>query len=237
VLRGAEAHHLVRVFRARPGDAVEIFDGRGSRWRATLEKAGPDEALLTGLEPLPANEPRVGVCLVQGVLKGEKWEWVLSRGTELGASRFVPVRAERSVSAPDSSKADRWQGIATAAAKQCERARIPRVDPPRPLAEVLGALGPKAAGEERFVFLERRAAARSRAERAADRFTLAVGPEGGWSESEVERLVGAGFVPATLGPRILRAETAATAALALVLGASGELGDIHVACSRDGERA
>ncbi|MBI5441211.1 MAG: 16S rRNA (uracil(1498)-N(3))-methyltransferase [Deltaproteobacteria bacterium] len=230
LLRGDEAHHLVRVFRARAGDAVDLFDGEGRRWRAALEKVGTGEVLLTQLAPLPANEPRVEVCLLQGVLKGEKWAWVLSKGTELGARRFVPVLAERSVSVVEgdraAAKSDRWQGIATAAAKQCERALVPRDDPPRPLAEVLETLGAPAPGEERLVFVERRTAAAPARRRAAERFYLAVGPEGGWSESEKENLVRAGFEPASLGSRILRAETAATAALALVLGAAGELGDL-----------
>jgi 16S rRNA (uracil1498-N3)-methyltransferase len=173
------------------------------------------------------------------VLKSDKWGWVLTKGTELGASRFAPVLAQRSISVVEgdraATKTERWQGLVTAAAKQCERWTIPRVDRPRPLADALRDLGPKGSSEERLLFLERSAAAAREPARRPERLFLAVGPEGGWSEEEQELFLRAGFRLASLGPRILRAETAATAALSVVLGALGELG--HVGLTADGGRA
>jgi 16S rRNA (uracil1498-N3)-methyltransferase len=227
-LRGAEAHHLVRVFRARPGDRVRLFDGRGHRWEGRLA-AGParDQVRIEELEPLPSNEPPVEIRLAQSVPKGDRWTWLLEKGTELGVARFSPVRSRYTVAAPPAEKAAdrraRWVALVLAAAKQCERGAAPTVDEIEDLGAFFHRLGPPAPDELRLVCLERSDASAPALPRVPALVTIAVGPEGGWSPEEVEAFHRASFLPLSLGPRLLRAETAAVAALAWVLGRWGDL--------------
>lgn len=229
VLRGAEAHHLVRVHRARRGQGVDVFDGRGNRWRGTLESVGPSEAVLVDLKALPSNEPPGEVWLVQSLPKGDRWSWLLAKGTELGVTRFLPVRSERTVAGADrdhdEGRASRWAALAAAAAKQCERGAIPRVAALAPLAECVERLGPPSAGEVRLWLAERGEPGDLPRGGPAVRVILAVGPEGGWTPGERSLFRGAGFGELTLGPRILRAETAALASVALAQSLWGDLVD------------
>jgi 16S rRNA (uracil1498-N3)-methyltransferase len=235
VLRGDEAHHLLRVFRARIGDEVPLFDGEGRRWRATLLEVRGREALLGGLGPLPSNEPAAELCLIQGALKAEGWSLLLTKGTELGATRFLPVQAERSVSTIEPGEAEgklaRWRGLARAAAKQCERGRIPEVVSPLPLGALLAGLGPAGRAERRLALVERSARQGALRLQGVEKLCLAVGPEGGWALPERRALLEAGFEAVSAGPRILRAETAALAALAWAASALGELGDLSLGSS------
>ncbi|MBE0618429.1 MAG: 16S rRNA (uracil(1498)-N(3))-methyltransferase [Proteobacteria bacterium] len=228
VLRGEEARHLLRVFRARPGDAVHVFDGEGRRWLGQLVGAGRGEARVEGLAPLPTNEAPVALALIQALPKGERWEWIVEKGTELGVLHFHPVHTARTVSrvpaARGSEKLQRWRKIALAAAKQCERARVPAIAAPLDLRACLAALGQPDAEERRLALTER-----CRGTRAAEtvgpvlRVVLAAGPEGGWSEEDRTALDAAGFQSWGLGPRILRSETAAVAALAVLQARWGDL--------------
>lgn len=227
-LHGVEAHHLVRVFRSRPGDKVRVFDGRGGRWEGRLAAAsGPGEARIEDLEPLPSQEPPVEIRLVQSVLKGDRWTWLLEKGTELGVSRFSPVLSRYTIAASGTERSPqrraRWTALALAAAKQCERGAIPTVDDPEELGTFLGRLGPPSPLEARLVCLERSTAEALSLPCRPERVTVAVGPEGGWSREEVEAFRRAAFHPVSLGPRLLRAETAAVAAVVWVLGRWGDL--------------
>ncbi len=226
-VRGDEAHHMVRVSRVRPGEAVSLFDGTGRRWRGVVACAG-STVRVEKLEPLPANEPPLEIHLVQAVPKGDRWEWILEKGTELGVSVFHPVLTRRTVVRIPPQRAaarrSRWQRVAEAAVRQCERARIPRVEPLRGLAGALRNLGPAGAGEVRIVWSERSCAPPpGGVEGSPRKLVLAVGPEGGWEPEELGFLERAGFVPASLGPRILRAETAALVGVALVQARWGDL--------------
>jgi 16S rRNA (uracil1498-N3)-methyltransferase len=227
ILRGSEAHHLLRVFRARVGETVDLFDGRGCRWRGRVVGVHGDEARIEGLEPLASNEPSTEAILVQGLLKGERWDWLIAKATELGVGAIFPVRGRRSVPALKGEKAGarvaRWSAIALAAAKQCERARPPAVADPRELPELLSDLREAEPDEARLVFAERIAQASPPRPRPVRRVYLAVGPEGGWAREELEAFERAGFSKATLGPRILRAETAALAAAVLAQALWGDL--------------
>lgn len=224
VLRGAEAHHLLRVLRARPGDAVLLFDGAGRRWEGRLAEAGRAEALLTGLSPRPPNEPPFALVLAQCLPKGDRWPWILEKGTELGVTCFAPLRSRRTVGGQDGKdRTERWAAVAAAAAKQCERALLPEVLPPADLEAFLQGLGPPPAGEARLACVERSAEPAPWPEALPQRVLLAVGPEGGWAPDEVTALEGAGFLSLSLGPRILRAETAAVAALVRIQALWGDL--------------
>jgi len=221
VLRADEAHHARRVLRLGPGARVVCFDGEGSAWEGTVEAFSRDEAVVGSLEPLPFEaEPAPRVTLAQAVLKGEKMDLVVQKATELGASRIVPVLAERCVGAERAvgRREERWRRIALEAAKQCERNRVSEVADAETLASLLQRLEGLA-----IAFVERAGASVTRLESLgpSESVTVLVGPEGGWAPAERDAMRDAGVAAASLGPRVLRAETAAIAALAVVFYALG----------------
>ncbi|MDW7708921.1 MAG: RsmE family RNA methyltransferase [Deferrisomatales bacterium] len=229
VLRGEEARHAGRVLRTAAGDRITLLDPMGRRWTGKVGTVANDFLTAEGLEPLPANEPPLRVTLFQALPKAERWEWILEKGTELGVCRFLPVLTERTVPrAPPGrlrEKRHRWEKVALAAAKQCERAVVPQITAPRPFGESLESLGPADSHEVRFALLERHATGETALAlpRAPTHAVIAAGPEGGWSPAERTALTEAGFAPWSLGPRILRSETAAVAGLAVLLSRWGDL--------------
>ncbi len=225
VVRGTEARHMCRALRVQPGQRVEVFDGAGGRWSGVVERAGA-EVWVAELSCLPGNESALGLELLVALPKGERWEWVLEKGTELGVARFLPVYTGRTVprlrAERQAAKVERWSRIVAAAAKQCERGRVPVVEPPVDLAEALETLGPPRPGEVRIVWAERRGQAPWPPSQPV-RVLLASGPEGGWTPEELGGLMAAGFVAMGLGPRILRADTAAVVGAALAQARWGDL--------------
>lgn len=222
-----EARHAARVLRLAPGEEVELLDGL-RRYRARLTAVAPDGAEADVLEALPDNEPDVRVTLYQGLPKAEKMEWIVQKCTELGVHAIQPVLMERCVARAEGKdgarKAERWQRIAREAVKQCGRARVPQVAPPRPLAALCGAL---AADYDLVLVPWEEAHAQGLRTlvpgRDARRIAIVVGPEGGMAAGEVERLTGLGAQAVTLGPRILRTETAGMAALTMALCLAGQM--------------
>ncbi len=226
------AHQLHAVLRLGPGDRILLLDGRGQAFPTELERVGPRQARGRVLARQPASgEPRVELVLFQCSLKREKFEWVLQKGTELGVTRFVPVISQRSVVRPAAAlvkKFPRWRTIIREAAEQCGRARLPQLaDPVSWSQAVAWAEGPRflpweaAAGQSDVLGL----GAAVRALRPGpSRLALLVGPEGGIHRQEAELARSQGWQWVSLGPRTLRAETAALASLAIVLEALGELG-------------
>ena len=218
-IRGEELHHLVRVLRLRPGDDVAVFDGRGSGFTGRLESIDPSAATVRLLEPEdPGVEPRVRVVLYQGIPHGDRMDGIVEKGTEIGVNRIVPVVSERSVVRPRSGrwgKLDRWRRIAVSAAKQSGRLLVPEVAEPIDFEEAL-----RSPQVRRFVFHPSGGPApalpRDRAAPAEETLIL-VGPEGGWTEEEYHLSLATGWNAVSLGPRILRADTAAMVALAFVL--------------------
>lgn len=222
-----EAKHAAKVLRLRPGDEVCAMDGAGHRWRAVIEDMG-EGVTLQLLEPLPDNEAPARLTVYQGLPKAEKLDLLAQKLTELGAVELIPVRMSRSVvklNEKDGAKrAERLQRIADEAAKQCRRAVPLRVLPPMDWREALRHMS------ARELLLAPWEDARGRrmrdafAERPQARdIGVVIGPEGGMSEDEVSALEAAGALPVTLGPRILRTETAAIAAATLALGCWGDL--------------
>lgn len=228
LVRGDEVHHLVRVLRARTGKAVDLFDGQGRRWRGFLGVETRDGVRVEDLEALPPNEAPLAVELLHGFPKGEKWDWILEKSTELGVKIIQPLFTERGVPripptrlAP---KVDRWTKRVLAAAKQCERALVPEVREPLGLPEFLAGLPEPGEREYRVVLAEREPhAPLPRMEQPPRTVRIAVGPEGGWANAERRALDACGFHALSLGPRILRSETAAVVALALVQSRWGDL--------------
>jgi 16S rRNA (uracil1498-N3)-methyltransferase len=219
-----EARHYLRdVLRLGPGDAVELFDGQGRTWPATLETGWASLALG---QPRPAAAAGPALWLLFGLTKGEKGDLVVQKATELGVARLLPWTAERSVVRLDGPKgverSARWRRIAEEAARQCGRADVPEVTPPSSLAEALAAVP---AGHRLVVFHAGGAALPALGLGGAPGLALLVGPEGGLTEGELRTCDAAGALRGSLGPRVLRAETAAIVALALAQGLFGDLLD------------
>jgi 16S rRNA (uracil1498-N3)-methyltransferase len=226
VLREAAYHHLARVLRVRVGDEITLFDGAGNEAEARVARIWPTEILCTvgavrGSAPAP-----VALTLIVGLLKGEKMDWVVQKATELGVARICPAEcAHAVVKVADEKRAGRrarWEKIAGEAARQCGRADVPEVAELRELGVAL-ALGPG----WRVLLHEAERQATLRRVLPAPRpleVTVAVGPEGGFAPAEVALGRAAGYQVVGFGPRILRAETAALAAVAVLGYALGDLG-------------
>lgn len=217
-LEAEETGHL-RAVRASVGDRVLVTDGEGGLWLARLEEAGRREAVCRLIERRPAAAD-LPVELAFGVGSKDRTLWLVEKAVELGARVLRPIEFERSRSVADGARsAGYWRKArrrAVAALKQCGGARLPHLRPPAELGVYLEEMGPPASGEPRL--LGARDGARSAASLLADwdgsrPAALLVGPEGGLEAGEVAACERAGFRPASLGPRILRFETAAVGAL------------------------
>jgi 16S rRNA (uracil1498-N3)-methyltransferase len=223
VLTGDEHRHVARVLRAQPGDALTLFDGAGIEVQAEVVRvdAREVEVALGARRSVPGSAAAVAVTLLVAVPRGERMELVVQKTTELGVARIVPVIAGRSVARPEASRRERWEKVAREAARQCGRADVPRVEAPAPLADALNLPDLPAA---RLALWEGERQQPMRAALGQDRaIALLVGPEGGFEPDEIARARTAGFRPVSLGPRILRVETAAIVSVALAQAAAGGL--------------
>lgn len=216
VLPEVQAHHLRDVLRIGAGEAVEIFDGTGRGWAGEVAYSG-SRVLVCGLEPLAARQPGIHVILAAALIKPARFEWMLEKATELGVDEVIPLKTRfGDIRIPDARLGDRvgrWDRIAREAARQCGRMDAPRIHDPVDFARLLesGAVGVR-------VLFHEKAGEPWRPDPAALEagVLLCVGPEGGWSDGETDAARAAGFAVCGLGPRILRAETAALAALAVL---------------------
>jgi len=226
-LQGGEFRHLQRVLRLREGDGVTLFDDAGIEHEGVIVSLSPRVATVRiTASATPARESPVAVTLYQGVPKGRKMDLIVEKATELGAVAIVPFVSAFGTSsvAAALSKRERWQRIALAAAKQSGRTTIPEIGATLTFPEVVTAAS---AMQRRLLFFENADA--SPLPPAADRgetiatAAVIVGPEGGLSSDEAARALNAGIAVCGLGPRILRTETAAIVALALVQARFGDL--------------
>jgi 16S rRNA (uracil1498-N3)-methyltransferase len=216
VLTGDHADHLVRVLRARVGQEFDIATGAVvRRGRILTVEEGRVEFELG--EEVPA-EPVTNVTLLLGIFKFDRMEWAIEKCTELGVSRIVPLIARRTdahLASAAAKRAERWRRIALQAAEQSRRATPPEIAAPIKLQEaanLTGAMRIVLAESEQQTMLSDVLAAHSGGETL-----LAIGPEGGWADDELQLFLRAGWTSASLGPTILRAETAAIAAAAVVV--------------------
>ncbi len=216
-----EAQHA-RVRRLAPGAPVALFDGAGASWigEVVAVRRGRCEVRLTAARPPREAESPLALTLAIGALKADKFDWVVEKATELGATCIQPFTSAFTVARPSPARQARWREIARSAAKQCGRAVIPAVAAPLDFAAVLSL-----PAEARLLLAERGAAIPLTALplTAPRSVLLAIGAEGGFSPAELEAAHAAGFHPLRLGPRILRAETAAVAACALCQARWGDL--------------
>jgi 16S rRNA (uracil1498-N3)-methyltransferase len=250
-LTGPEAYHITKVLRYQPGQTLVLFDGKGGRFEAVIQAIERDGSVcgsLTGTLHGTEDRKPVEIHLFQGLIKSSHWDWVLEKGTELGVSSFIPVTTPRTVvllheAERVKAKAERWGRVVMAAAKQCGRADLPAVKEPIQFRDAIKAAnknpedgpteGPRAltllaweglngATACETIRLSLREADQGRGlEKMA--VNLFIGPEGGFTEEEVELAESLGTTIFGLGPRTLRAETAALAAVALVQYEFGSL--------------
>jgi 16S rRNA (uracil1498-N3)-methyltransferase len=224
VIGGTAANHITRVLRLREGDQLTLFDGRSGEYgaRITHFRKGAVEAAVEDHRAIE-RESALDLTLVQGISRGERMDWVMQKATELGVRRIVPMLTERSVVRLDEKQSERkvqhWQAIVIAACEQCGRNRVPQVALPLGFHATLSKLDADATR----VLLSPLGTLRASDLPGSSKMILLIGPEGGLSENEEHAGLKAGFRQVQLGPRILRTETAALAALAALQHHFGDL--------------
>ncbi|HTU31697.1 MAG TPA: 16S rRNA (uracil(1498)-N(3))-methyltransferase [Solirubrobacteraceae bacterium] len=224
-IEGDAANHITRVLRLEPGAPLTVFDGRGGEYSARIETLRKNAVIIEVQARSPSSrESSLSLTLAQGVSRGERMDWVVQKATELGVTAVVPVLTERTVVKLDARQSERklahWQGIAVAACEQSGRDKIPDIVAPLSLSDFLRAIDPQTTrlllsptGTQRVTDLK-----------APERkLVVLIGPEGGLAETEQRAAIGAGFLAVKMGPRILRTETAAVAALTLLQHQFGDL--------------
>ena len=224
-LATAAAAHVSRVLRLGVGDELTLFDGNGSEYSAAIiESRGTTLRVRVGAQRSIDRESPLRITLVQGISRGERMDWVVQKATELGVAAIVPVTTERSVVKLDArqaqKKSDHWSAIAISACEQCGRNRLPEFAPPAAFERWLA----EAPRDGTRVLLDSRANAGLSSIGQSSAVTLLIGPEGGLAPQERETAARSGFEPVRLGPRILRTETAAIAAISALQAILGDSG-------------
>lgn len=225
-LRGEPAHQICHVIRLKPADRIIVLDNTGWEYEVALEQLSADlvqgRVLKKSASP---GEPKLKITLYQALLKSDKFELVLQKGVELGVSAFIPFISERCVvTKPSEDKIQRWQKVIREAAEQSERGLLPPLHPVITFAEACDL-----AGKPAILFWEEETSHRLRdvlrqpSFQGASALSVFIGPEGGFPATEVRSAASKGITPASLGNRVLRAETAALAAVTAILYAAGEL--------------
>ena len=223
-LPAGAGEHLTRVLHLAAGARVLLFNGDGHDYAAVLldtARSGA-RARIEHAQAAAAAESALALTLVQSIARGEKMDWILQKATELGVARIVPVFTARTEVRLDGGRGDKrlahWRGVICAACEQCGRARLPRLDTPQPLAHWLAT----AAREGSLLMLDPQSSTRVRDLPALSAAQLVVGPEGGLDPADLLLLHAAGAQGLTLGPRVLRTETAGMAALAMLQSHHGD---------------
>ena len=232
LIDGPDARHIKNVLRMRPGQLIGVFDGKGMEYRAAIEALGPKGVEVRIVDAQPsATESPVAITVAQAILKDRKMDRIVRQLTELGVFSWLPYTSHYAIAKLDrhkmSARSERWKRLSREALKQCRRGRVMEIQTTASFSEMLDK------GKDhdvRVVFYEEETAAlpgRSALQHAGPigRIFAAIGPEGGFSTAEIEAARAAGFVIAGLGPRILRADTAAVAAVSLLQYLYGDLGE------------
>lgn len=229
-LSGSDAKHIRAVLRMKTGDSIFLFDDAGSEYRGEIASFAPEGIGVRVLQKYPSkSESQSRITLAQAVLKDRKLDEIVRQATELGIASLVPFLSQRSVSRPGidrlMSRKRRWEKIAAESIKQCGRSLAPEIRP----AESFGGMLQDIQGcRIKIAFWENESTPVSM-ERIGirpegdDTVAVLVGPEGGFTEDEIEQAESAGFVTCSLGPRILKADTAAIAACTLVQYLLGDM--------------
>jgi 16S rRNA (uracil1498-N3)-methyltransferase len=226
-----EAHHLTRVLRLGPGASVFVFDGEGAEYECEVSRVAKHEINLNLLRRLgDAVESPLRLTLAQALIKGDKFDWVIQKTTELGVTRIAPLVTDHSDIKRDFKRAEeragqrieRWRRISIEALKQCGRRKLVEICEPASFDDFCESATQNAC----LVFSERGGESLAEAAaklRDANQLSLCVASEGGWSERELMKAASCGFTPVSLGSRILRTETAAIVAVSLAQHIFGDL--------------
>ncbi len=237
VIRGDNAHYLSSVLRVHPGDKVTIFDGRGNRYLCGIRRINKKEVIAEKIkvETFSAESP-ISIILAQGIPKGDKMDFIVQKSTELGVKKIIPLITERS-QIRQTTRSTRWKKIAVSASQQSGREKIPEIEdavafkefltnPYLPLHPPLSKGGQ--AGGKGIIFSEeeknKNIEEALKNTEGSTTITLLIGPEGGFSDTETKMAIEKSFIAVSLGPRILRTETAALSAIAII---QHRLGDMH----------
>jgi 16S rRNA (uracil1498-N3)-methyltransferase len=228
-IEGAAANHITRVLRLRAGDTISVFNGSGTEFAASIGEFRKESVLVDvqGERAVDRESP-LSITLAQGISRGERMDWIIQKATELGTSRIVPLRTERSVVRLDTQQAEKkvqhWRAIAIAACEQCGRNRVPEITlPADPFEFVRGAGG---AGGTGLLLSPAADVSIDQITVGAPGVCVLIGPEGGLTETEQAVALRSGFTSVRLGPRVLRTETAAIAAVTLLQHRFGDLGKL-----------
>ncbi len=210
----AQAHYIARVLRLTSGAALQLFDGSGQEYRGELAEVGKKRVSVTLSEQLPGMaESPLHIHLGQGLSRGERMDWAIQKATELGVSEITPLFSERCEVRLNDERADKrlahWRQVAISACEQCGRSVLPTIHPPLPMADWA-----KSCAAELKLILHPVAVPLTEHARPAS-LAFLIGPEGGFSEEEVQQAMASGFTAARLGPRVLRTETAPVVALSV----------------------
>jgi 16S rRNA (uracil1498-N3)-methyltransferase len=238
--------HLAKVLRARSGDEVVLFNGDGREFTGAVEKVqGSRVSASIGAARIMDRESPFQLTLVQCVPRGDRMDFIVQKATELGVVRIIPVLSQRSVvrldEAQAASKQVHWRAVAVSACEQCGRNRLPSVAAPQPLLNYLGALAQATEDTSlRLVLEPERARRTARAAQSIDiaspqsvsRAEIAIGPEGGFAPEELEAFDLSAFSRVALGPRVLRTETAAIAAIVVLQARFGDMSAVSDDSSR-----
>jgi len=226
-IKGQDAKHASKVLRLKKGTVIEISNGQGKDFSARIVSASFDRIELDIMEELvPATESPVHITLCSGMLKDHKMDQVIKDVTQLGIRKWIPFFSERSIPSPDAKRigkrVERWESIARESLKQCRRSRVPEVCLPMGFETLLTLPGPS---DLKLAFWEKASAKPDtlNGKETAGRIFILIGPEGGFSENEMDQARQKGFISCSLGPRILRAETASIASCTLIQHIFGDI--------------
>ena len=225
-INAVQSRYIGRALRLRVGDGLVVFNGEDGEWTATIASMNKNSAVLrVGEKRDVATESRLRIHLVQGISRGERMDFVVQKATELGVKRITPVLTEHGVIKFDGERAEKrrkhWQGVADSACEQSGRIRPPLIDAPLPLNTWFGQ---KTSTDSTELILRPGTGLElSSISPPKTKVCVLIGPEGGFSDRECDDAAAAAFTAVSLGPRVLRTETAAVAALAIVQGYWGDM--------------
>jgi 16S rRNA (uracil1498-N3)-methyltransferase len=227
VIGGQDARHIIRVLRSVPGDRLFFTNGAGMDFTGCIAESGPGKVVVDIIDACPSHtESPLPLTVCTGMLKHQKMDDVIKGLTQIGITRWIPFYCERSIPVPDpgalARRMARWQTISKETIKQCQRSRVVEISFPVQFENILDLARDF---DHCIAFWEQGGLSLSRLERreTSNRTILLTGPEGGFSESEINRAAAKGFTPYSLGPRILRAETASLCAAVLIQHRLGDM--------------
>jgi 16S rRNA (uracil1498-N3)-methyltransferase len=230
VISGSNARHIDKVLRLKPGEIITIFDGQGGDYEAKIVATSTNRVEVSVIRRIPSpSAPDVDITLAQAMLKGKKMDMLVRQITELGITRWLPFKCERSVPVPNrkriQSRIERWETIVKEALKQCKRGLPTEICSVVPFEEML-TMGK--ASDVKLIFWENETRSLQdglvNMPAGGETIFAILGPEGGFSETEIRRAASLGYLSVSLGPRVLKSETAALTVSVLMQYIFGDLG-------------